>query len=65
MSSDHEAQEDELLALTSIYDDDTVTICGGTDQPSGHISAIPHLPQPFCVRATLDAGKCIVLLHLL
>ena len=60
MSTNREAQEDELLALTSIYGEETVNIYKGSDKNGGCITVIPHLPQPLCIAyVNDDLGKHI------
>lgn len=61
MSSDQEAQEDELLALASIYDYNTFSVSeeDGTDHalPEGQFAAQLELPDPFTVE--FSRGKQI------
>ncbi len=48
---DAEAQEDELLALASIYDVDVFSTDKEGERPGGQFSACLDLPQPFVIRA--------------
>ncbi|ELU14036.1 hypothetical protein CAPTEDRAFT_154469 [Capitella teleta] len=52
MTTDREAQEDEILALTSIYDDDSFSssLDDTTGVTSGSFSALLSIPKPFIVR---------------
>ena len=73
--NDQESQEDELLALASIYEDDAIYSAvtlgdGEPGDPGGQFSASPDLShaQPFYV--TFNAGvnfgiSCIVIFHAL
>ena len=52
MISDQESQEDELLALASIYDDESFLVTSPGDEgdmAGGQFSAQLELPQPFHV----------------
>ncbi|XP_064637638.1 E3 ubiquitin-protein ligase RNF14-like isoform X2 [Lineus longissimus] len=50
MSDDKEDQEDELLALASIYNDETFTATQEGGDPGGYFSAQLNLPHPFHVK---------------
>lgn len=47
--SDSESQEDELLALASIYDENTFSSSTEKGSPGGQFSAVLELPEPFNV----------------
>ena len=57
MSSDQEAQEDELLALQSIYDTYTLVVTDEGEVPGGQFAACLELPQPFHVKFSTSGQK--------
>ncbi len=59
MSSDQEAQEDELMALQSIYDTYTLVVTDEGEIPGGQFSACLELPHPFEVKFCKPAQKGI------
>ena len=54
MASDREAQEDELLALQSIYDAQIFVSTTEGDRPGGQFVAHLDLPPSFQVRMTTN-----------
>lgn len=50
--SNHEDQEDELLALTSMYGEEMITVSQVSDVRQGSVRVEVEIPQPFSI-----AGK--------
>ncbi|ESP01946.1 hypothetical protein LOTGIDRAFT_157076 [Lottia gigantea] len=48
---DLEEQQDELLALESIYDSSVLSIINEADDKGGQFDAKPHLPEPFYIQS--------------
>ena len=62
MAGDREAQEDELLALESIYDSQIFVATTEGEIPGGQFVAHLDLPSSFFVKvATNETGICIFL----
>ena len=58
-TSDEEAQEDELLALASIYNEDVFEVTREDAKPGGQFSARLELPDNFCVQMD-SSGKVVM-----
>ncbi len=56
MTTDAEAQEDELLALESIYDAQIFVASAQGDSPGGQFVAHLELPPLFCVKVSSNAS---------
>ena len=57
--SDKEAQQDELLALASIYDDTVFSASQDAEQIGGQFLANIELPESFKIRLPSSSGKGI------
>jgi len=55
--SNYEDQEDELLALTSIYDEEMINVSRVSDVCQGSICVKVDVPQPFSI-AVKDREGC-------
>lgn len=54
MSENKEQQEDELLALSSIYDDTVISLVQDSNDCGGQFSASLHLPENFQLAVITD-----------
>ncbi|KAJ8297615.1 hypothetical protein KUTeg_024146 [Tegillarca granosa] len=55
--TDKEQQEDELLALSSIYDENVLTITKDEEEPGGQFLACLHLPENFTLKVPDQQNK--------
>ncbi|KAL3878211.1 hypothetical protein ACJMK2_030579 [Sinanodonta woodiana] len=55
--TDQEEQEDELLALTSIYDEEILTLAKEGDGRGGQLLVYPHLPDHFIIKSVVKETK--------
>ncbi|KAK6173372.1 hypothetical protein SNE40_016838 [Patella caerulea] len=61
---DQEEQDDELLALESIYDETVLSTIKDTDDKGGQFTACPHLPEKFYIQSEpLNKGNVESGLH--
>ena len=49
--TDKEQQEDELLALTSIYDENVLSVSDDSEEPGGQFLVSLHIPENFSVKS--------------
>lgn len=49
--TDKEQQEDELLALTSIYDENVLSVSEDSEEPGGQFLVSLHIPENFSVKS--------------
>lgn len=54
--SNYEDQEDELLALKSIYDEEMITVSRVSDVRQGSIFVEVEIPRPFSIAVKNRAG---------
>lgn len=49
--TDKEQQEDELLALTSIYDENVLSVSEDSEEPGGQFLVSLYIPENFSVKS--------------
>ena len=49
--TDKEQQDDELLALTSIYDENVLSVSEDSEEPGGQFLVSLHIPENFSVKS--------------
>ena len=57
MTEDKEEQENELLALTSIYDESVISVSEDSEETGGQFLACLHLPENFRVAVIQDTKQ--------
>lgn len=55
--TDKEQQEDELLALTSIYDENVLSVSEDSEEPGGQFLVSLHIPENFSVKSQGSENK--------
>ncbi|XP_076117218.1 E3 ubiquitin-protein ligase RNF14-like [Mytilus galloprovincialis] len=55
--TDKEQQEDELLALTSIYDETVLSVSDDTEEPGGQFLVSSHIPENFSIKSLSKDNK--------
>ena len=59
--TDKEQQEDELIALTSIYDESVLSLSEDSEEPGGQFLVSLHIPENFKIRSHVKGTLFILL----